>query len=180
MISHLMKKHQTRISSSLSLIIPFTLLIIPFTLPPIISSSPFPVISEAWAATYYVDATNGNDGNNGLSEAAPWKTISKVNSSTFTPGDQILFKRGEVWREQLEVPSPGSSGNPITFGAYGSGENPLISGPGIDHCITILSKHHITIDSINCKYANNEGIDVNSSTYFTIKNLRSHIVILME
>ena len=38
-----------------------------FTLLPIISSSHFPIISEAWSATYYVDATNGNDGNNGLS-----------------------------------------------------------------------------------------------------------------
>jgi hypothetical protein len=32
-----------------------------FTLLPIISSSHFFIISEAWAATYYVDATNGND-----------------------------------------------------------------------------------------------------------------------
>jgi len=64
-----------------------------FTLLPIISSSHFPIISEAWAATYYVDATNGNDANNGLSEATPWKTIAKVNPSTFYPRDQILSKR---------------------------------------------------------------------------------------
>ena len=36
-------------------------LIIPFTALPIISSSHFPIISDAWSATYYVDATNGND-----------------------------------------------------------------------------------------------------------------------
>ena len=40
-----------------------------FTLLPIISSSHFPIISDAWSATYYVDATNGNDSNNGLSES---------------------------------------------------------------------------------------------------------------
>jgi hypothetical protein len=61
-------------------------LIIPFLFLSIISSSHFPIISEAWAATYYVDATNGNDANNGLSEATPWKTITKVNVSTFYPG----------------------------------------------------------------------------------------------
>lgn len=81
-----------------------------------------------WATTYYVDATNGNDSNPGTSEAAPWKTIAKVNNSNFQPGDFILFKRGEIWREQLNVPSSGAEGRPITFGAYGSGDKPIISG----------------------------------------------------
>ena len=77
--------------------------------------------------TYYVDTT-GNNTNNGTSTSSAWKTISKVNSSSFNPGDQILFKRGEVWREQLTVPSSGSPGNHIVFGAYGTGEKPIIMG----------------------------------------------------
>jgi len=77
-------------------------------------------------ANYYVDATLGDDSNPGTI-TQPWKTISKVNSSSFSPGDNIYFKRGEVWREQLTVPSSGSDGNPITFGAYGSGNKPVIS-----------------------------------------------------
>ncbi len=84
--------------------------------------------SAAWAATYYVDATGGNDSNSGLSTSTAWKTIAKVNASKFSPGDQILFKRGATWREQLTVLSSGSSGNPITFGAYGSGTKPKILG----------------------------------------------------
>jgi hypothetical protein len=84
--------------------------------------------SVAWAATYYVDATNGNDSNPGISESAPWKTIAKVNASSFQPGDNILLKRGDVWREQLIVPSSGYSGDPITFSVYGSGEKPIING----------------------------------------------------
>ena len=51
--------------------------IISFTLFPIISSSHLPIISEARATTYYLDATNGNDTNNGLSPKTPWKTIAK-------------------------------------------------------------------------------------------------------
>ena len=74
------------------------ILIIPFTFLPIISSSHFPIISEAWPATYYVDATNGNDANNSLSESTPWKTIAKVNASRFYPGDQILSVRREMLR----------------------------------------------------------------------------------
>jgi hypothetical protein len=76
-------------------------LIIPFTLLPIISSSHFPIISEARAATYYVDATNGNDLNSGTSELTPWKTIAKVNSSNFNPGSQILCKGGRFGEGNL-------------------------------------------------------------------------------
>ena len=75
-----------------------------------------------------MDATNGNDANAGVSQTTPWKTIAKVNASKFNPGDQILFKMGETWREQLTVSYSGSSGNPITFGAYGSGNKPKILG----------------------------------------------------
>lgn len=80
-------------------------------------------------ATYYVDATTGSNSDDGLSEANAWQTVSKVNSSSFSAGDQVLFKRGEIWYDgALVVPSSGSSGNPITFGAYGSGADPIIDG----------------------------------------------------
>jgi hypothetical protein len=91
----------------------------------------FLLSTYAFAATYYVDATNGNDTNDGLSTSAPWETIAKVNASNFNPGDQILFKRGQIWREQFTMPSSGSEGNPITFGAYGNGNKPVISGADI-------------------------------------------------
>lgn len=84
-----------------------------------------------YAATYYVDATLGTDDNDGLSEATAWKTIAKVNASSFVPGDSILFNRGDTWREQLTVPGSGSSGSPITYGAYGSGVLPIINGSNI-------------------------------------------------
>jgi len=71
------------------------ILIIPFTLLPIISSSHFLIISDAWSATYFVDATNGNNSNNGLTMSSAWKTIAKFNDPRFDPGNQILFKRGE-------------------------------------------------------------------------------------
>jgi len=86
------------------------------------------ITSQIFAGTYYVDATNGSDSNSGTSPEIAWKTINKVNNSSFNPGDSILFKRGEEWREQLTVPSSGSPGNPITFGAYGYGDDPIISG----------------------------------------------------
>lgn len=86
------------------------------------------LINVSVAATYYVDASNGDDSKDGLSTSSAWKTIAKVNSSSYLPGDQILFKRGETWRESLVPPSSGASGNPIRFDAYGSGEPPTITG----------------------------------------------------
>ncbi len=58
--------------------------------------------------TFYVDATNGNDANPGNSSLSPWKTLAKVGSSKFMPGDTLLLRRGSVWREQLNFPSSGS------------------------------------------------------------------------
>jgi parallel beta-helix repeat protein len=80
--------------------------------------------------TYYVDncVVIGSDANNGTSTATPWLTVNKVNTSTFNPGDSILFESTCTWREQLTVPSSGSSGSPITFGSYGTGAAPIISG----------------------------------------------------
>jgi parallel beta-helix repeat protein len=100
----------------------------------------FVLSSPAFAATYYVDATNGKDTNTGLSEATAWKTIAKVNASRLNPGDQILFKRGEIWRERLIIPSSGSSDNSIVFGAYGDGNNPIINGADIIKNWTVESE----------------------------------------
>ena len=61
-------------------------------------------------ATYYVDKTTGNDSDTGLTEELAWETINKVNISSFNPSDTIKFKKGEIWREQLTIPSSGSSG----------------------------------------------------------------------
>jgi len=77
---------------------------------------------------YYVDSTKGRDSNDGLSASSAWKTISKINQYLFSPGDKILFKRGETWREILEISSSGSAGYPITYGAYGKGPKPKILG----------------------------------------------------
>lgn len=73
------------------------------------------------ATNYYVSNT-GSDVANGISTATAWQTIAKVNV-TATSGDSVFLKRGDTWNEQLR---PSSSN--IYFGAYGSGNKPLITG----------------------------------------------------
>jgi hypothetical protein len=41
---------------------------------------------------YYVDATGGNDNNRGVTSGEAWQTLTKVNATTFQPGDQIQLK----------------------------------------------------------------------------------------
>jgi hypothetical protein len=82
----------------------------------------------ASAATYYVSSSSGSDSNSGTSSSSAWATVGHVNGLTFSPGDSILFKRGDVWNESLAPPSSGSSGNPITFDAYGTGAPPNLTG----------------------------------------------------
>ncbi len=61
--------------------------------------------------------------------AAPaYKTVADVNAKVFSPDDQVLFKKGQIWREQLVVPVTASAGHPITFGSFGSGVAPILSG----------------------------------------------------
>jgi hypothetical protein len=85
------------------------------------------------ATTYYVDncVTVGSDSNNGTSTSTPWLTIAHVNAQSFIPGDLVLFQSTCEWHEQLTVPSSGSSGTPITFGSYGTGAAPIISGANL-------------------------------------------------
>ena len=74
------------------------------------------------ATTYYVDSQGGDDTYNGLAPASqargigPWKTLTKVNFTTFAPGDSILFKRGGVWLDgPLEPVNGGAPGGTITI-----------------------------------------------------------------
>lgn len=85
-----------------------------------------------FAVTYYVDVTGGNDVNDGISIATPWKTITKVNASSsyLLPGDSVLFKRGEIWKGQNSttlIPRSGNVAQYMIYGAYGSGEKPILT-----------------------------------------------------
>jgi Pentaxin family. len=90
--------------------------------------------SGGGAGICYVDTnSSGGDGTTQATSSthAAFATIATVNGYTYTSGDQILFKKGDTWRAQLTVSSSGTSGHPITFGAYGSGNNPVISASNV-------------------------------------------------
>ncbi|TXK84158.1 discoidin domain-containing protein [Paenibacillus sp. N3.4] len=89
-----------------------------------------PQTTLAVGTIYYVDSAGGSDSNNGTGTSTPWKTLTKVNSVTFAPGDQLLFKSGGMWTGQLASMGSGTSGSPIVIGSYGTGNKPILDGAG--------------------------------------------------
>lgn len=94
--------------------------------------------------TYYFSTTDGNDtrtATQAQNQATPWKTLAKLNSYAFAPGDQVLLKRGDTFAGSLSTVS-GDTGNPVTYGAYGPATDPpLISGFSLLTSWTLSSGH---------------------------------------
>ncbi len=85
------------------------------------------------ATDYYVN-TSGSDTNPGT-QALPWQTINNVNSTTFGPGDEILFQGGQTFTGPLifTATSVGTTANPIVVSSYGTGLATISStSDGID------------------------------------------------
>ena len=82
--------------------------------------------TSALGATYYV-SNGGSDEADGKSPPTAWRTLARVNAQAFAPGDSILLRRGDRWREQL-LPKSGSEAGHVTYGAYGQGPKPLLLG----------------------------------------------------
>lgn len=84
------------------------------------------VAAQLGGTTYYVDSQTGDDSNVGINQLAPLKTLAAVNAIDLLPGDTVLLKRGELWREALHLHEDGGLFNYIRIGAYGQGARPRI------------------------------------------------------
>jgi Right handed beta helix region len=91
------------------------------------------LLPNSSATNYYV-SPSGSDTNPGT-QAQPWQTISKVNSTSFAPGDQILFQGGQSFTGPLAftASSVGTTASPIVVSSYGTGVATISSSTdGID------------------------------------------------
>jgi hypothetical protein len=87
------------------------------------------------AVTYYFSPF-GRDSNDCKTILTPCQTIAKVNSTSYNPGDNILFQGGQsftgclVFSYMSNVPASVPS-NPIIIGSYGLGNATILSNcPG--------------------------------------------------
>lgn len=98
---------------------------------------------------YYVDAFSGSDTNAGKSPTSAWRSLARVNSTTFEPGDHILLKSGEAWTGQLSPKGSGTADNPIVIDKYGSRALPIINGAGLaDDAVLLKNQEYWEIRNL--------------------------------
>ena len=119
--------------------------------------------------TYYVDARAGSDENAGTSPAAAWASLDKVNSLDLQPGDTVLFARGSEWNGGIDIKASGSADAPITFGAYGEGELPILRGA--ENGVAGNENDHIVLRNLAIKDTTDGGIETWRSADWVIDGL---------
>lgn len=120
----------------------------------------YPTKSEP-SITYYLDAEDGDDSNDGQSEATAWKNLSRVNMVWLEGGSQILLKRGSTFKGQIAPKGSGTPNAPIILGAYGVGEKPKLDGEGLVNGVVLLKNvsNWIIQDLDVTNYAEDRGTD---------------------
>ena len=87
----------------------------------------------AWEKSVYYVSASGDDTNDGLTAANPWKTLNKVSTHNFQQGEQILFRGGDIFSGLLYFNSSSDSAsrqNPITVSSYGGRKATIDAGSG--------------------------------------------------
>jgi len=74
--------------------------------------------------------------------------------SSLKPDNQVLFKRGDIWNEELTITNLQGSSASRYIGTYSLGARPIIEGGSTRHtCINAISTtaKYITIDGFECR-----------------------------
>lgn len=137
------------------------------------------------ATTYYFSSSTGLDSRTSAqaqNPATPWQTLTKLNSifSSLNAGDNILFKRGDIFYGSITVNKSGTIVSPITLGAYGTGAKPIITGfkaitawtnlgsniwESTSAFTTLTTCNLISINAVNTKYGR-----MPKTGYYTIQS----------
>lgn len=83
-------------------------------------------VAKGTSHTYYVSSSTGSDQNDGLTPESAFRSIAKLNTLTFVPGDHILFKAGDTFMGMFKPSGSGAEGAPIVVSSYGGGARPVI------------------------------------------------------
>ncbi len=75
---------------------------------------------------YYVDSNKGKDSNPGGSPALAWKSLARASRQEYRAGDQLLLKRGGLFKGSLSLKGRAPAGRPILLSGYGEGPRPVV------------------------------------------------------
>ena len=120
------------------------------------------------AATFYVDSAGGNDTNAGNSPAQAWRSLEKVNATTFRPGDRLLLKAGSSWTGRLHPLGSGDAAHGIVLDRYGEGPKPAIHGGGLaGGAVTLEDQQYWSLRNLE---VSNRGSDAPKKMGVLIRN----------
>jgi hypothetical protein len=116
-------------------------------------------VSTIQPTLYYISLL-GDDNNSGTSPTSAWRSLSKANSMTFAPGDQILLEGGSTFTGQLyfDANDQGSATNPITIGSYGGEPATINAGTNTGLFIYNSAGYHLSdLNLVGSGVATNTG-----------------------
>ena len=140
------------------------------------------VANEMDSYCYFIDATSGDDLNDGLSASSPWKTVERLCRQKLLPGDSVLFKRGEVFAGRLEISAKGMAKAPVVIGAYGSDSaKPVLMAPDSSlYAVRIFNSDYVTLSEFevvnhgSSAMAGRTGVQVECTNHGVSKGIRLH------
>jgi polysaccharidase protein len=121
------------------------------------------------ATTYYIDAATGSDSNAGTSAATPLQSLAALSAINLAPGDTVLLARGATYDGQLTVKFSGTVANPITYGAYGDGAAPVITGSDVG--IYGSKTQNIVVQDLTITGTPGNAIFAHGATNWTVANV---------
>ena len=113
--------------------------------------------------TSFFVANDGDDASQGTLDA-PWKTLGRLATASFEPGDCILLRRGDIWMSPLDVAWSGAQGAPIIIGAYGFGNAPVVRE------VSIVERDYVTLQGVRVSGANVTGVALIDSQGITVQD----------
>ncbi|HEV8507053.1 MAG TPA: right-handed parallel beta-helix repeat-containing protein [Chitinophagaceae bacterium] len=128
------------------------------------------------AHSYFV-SQNGVDDNPGTKDR-PFKTLQKLNSIQFKPGDRIFLKGNEIFPGTLSLTISGSRDQPVLITSYANEDgNAIIDGGNKDG--VILRGNYFRLKDINVKGAGRKtgnttnGITLSKVDSAAVENVRT-------
>ncbi len=134
-------------------------------------------VSAAESENCYYVSSEGNDENDGKTPETAWKSIEKVNSMEFQPGDKILFEGGETFTGTLEFDEndSGEEENYVEIGSYGEGRAIIYSGKS--YGVKIVSAQYFRVKNLDFAGAGRleqveaKDEDIGKWVYYTISGI---------
>src|SRR5688572_18003810 len=105
------------------------------------------VAAPGRATTYYV-ANGGDDSHAGTTAERPWKSLDRINSFRFQPGDRVLLKGGDSFHGtlQLTAEDSGDKSAGVAISSFGSGRASIAAGK--ETGISAIDVENLTIQNL--------------------------------